>query len=296
MPNRLPPLNSLRFFAAAGRYLSFTQAAKSLFVTQAAVSHQIKALEDFLGVKLFRRRNRTLYLTVEGQSYYHEIKAILTHLSRATERVQAVSSKGSLTVSLPPSFAILWLVPRLADFNQEHPEIDVRIKAVDLADGSLTDDVDVAIYYGRGKWPDLQVDLLFSEYIVPVCSPDIITPEKPLSRVKDLAHHVLLHDADTKEWKTFAKMYNLTDLAINQGGIFSHSSMVLQAAIHGQGVALANNILVQPELEAKRLIAPLKERMQTNMGFYAVCHKAQATSGRNSAFREWITRVARAEH
>lgn len=150
MSRRLPPLNSLRVFEAAARHLSFTRAAEELFVTQAAVSHQIKALEEFLSLKLFRRRNRSLLLTEEGQSYFLDIKDIFTSIAEATDKVLERSEKGALTISLPPSFAIQWLVPRLADFNAQEPDIDVRIKAVDMDEGSLTDDVDVAIYYAVG--------------------------------------------------------------------------------------------------------------------------------------------------
>lgn len=130
MSKRLPPLNALRVFDAAARHLSFTKAAEELFVTQAAVSHQIKSLEDFLGLKLFRRRNRSLLLTEEGQSYYLDIKEIFSSINEATRKLQARSAKGALTVSLPPSFAIQWLVPRLSGFNSAYPGIDVRIQAV----------------------------------------------------------------------------------------------------------------------------------------------------------------------
>ena len=151
MSKRLPPLNALKVFDAAARHLSFTRAAEELFVTQAAVSHQIKALEDFLGLKLFRRRNRSLLLTEEGQSYYLDIKEIFSALNDATRKLQARSAKGALTVSLLPSFAIQWLVPRLTSFNQQHPGIDVRIQAVDREEDKLADDVDIAIFYGRGE-------------------------------------------------------------------------------------------------------------------------------------------------
>jgi LysR family glycine cleavage system transcriptional activator len=156
MSKRLPPLNSLRVFDAAARHLSFTKAAEELFVTQAAVSHQIKSLEDFLGLKLFRRRNRSLLLTEEGQSYYLDIKEIFSSLNEATRKLQARSAKGALTVSLPPSFAIQWLVPRLSGFNSAYPGIDVRIQAVDREEDKLADDVDVAIFHGRGNWPGLR--------------------------------------------------------------------------------------------------------------------------------------------
>ena len=151
MSKRLPPLNALRVFDAAARHLSFTRAAEELFVTQAAVSHQIKSLEDFLGLKLFRRRNRSLLLTEEGQSYFLDIKEIFSQLTEATRKLQARSAKGALTVSLLPSFAIHWLVPRLSSFNSAYPGIDVRIQAVDRQEDKLADDVDVAIFYGRGN-------------------------------------------------------------------------------------------------------------------------------------------------
>jgi Transcriptional regulator len=137
MSKRLPPLNALRVFDAAARHLSFTKAAEELFVTQAAVSHQIKSLEDFLGLKLFRRRNRSLLLTEEGQSYYLDIKEIFSSINEATRKLQARSAKGALTVSLPPSFAIQWLVPRLSGFNSAYPGIDVRIQAVDREEDKL---------------------------------------------------------------------------------------------------------------------------------------------------------------
>ena len=180
MSKRLPPLNALRVFDAAARHLSFTRAADELFVTQAAVSHQIKSLEDFLGLKLFRRRNRSLLLTEEGQSYFQDIKEIFSQLNEATRKLQARSAKGALTVSLLPSFAIQWLVPRLSSFNSAYPGIDVRIQAVDREEDKLADDVDVAIFYGRGNWPGLRVEKLYAEYLLPVCSPLLLTGEKAL--------------------------------------------------------------------------------------------------------------------
>ena len=158
MNERLPPLNALKAFEAAARHLSFTRASEELFVTQAAVSHQIKALEEFLGMKLFIRKNRTLLLTEIGQSYYLDIKEVFASLHEATKRLHAMGAKGSITVALPPSFAVQWLVPKLSDFSSKNPDIDVRIKAVDSDDGFLTDDVDLAIYYGKGRWSGLQAD------------------------------------------------------------------------------------------------------------------------------------------
>ncbi|MDX1304013.1 transcriptional regulator GcvA [Photobacterium sp.] len=295
MSRRLPPLNSLKVFEAAARHLSFTRAAEELFVTQAAVSHQIKALEEFLGLKLFRRRNRSLLLTEEGQSYFLDIKDIFSAISEATDKVLERGAKGALTISLPPSFAIQWLVPRLADFNQHHPEIDVRIKAVDLDEGSLTDDVDVAIYYGRGNWPGLRADKLYQEYLLPVCSPMLLTGPKPLRTLDDLKLHTLLHDTSRKEWKSYVRHFELTGMNVNQGPIFSHSTMVLQAAVHGQGIALGNNVLAQPELDAGRLVRPFDEILMSKNAFYLVCQEKQAETGRIQAFRDWVLAKAASE-
>ena len=219
MSRRLPPLNALKAFEAAARHLSFTRAAEELFVTQAAISHQIKALEEYLGIKLFRRKNRSLLLTEEGQSYFLDIKDIFASISEATDKLLARSAKGALTVSLQPSFAIQWLVPRLVKFSERHPDIDVRIKAVDMDEGSLTDDVDVAIYYGRGNWPGLRSDKLHTEYLIPVCSPLLLTGPKPLRTPDDLTRHTLLHDTSRRDWKAWFRQLDIDAPNVNQGPI-----------------------------------------------------------------------------
>ncbi|SUH13732.1 regulatory protein for glycine cleavage pathway [Salmonella enterica subsp. enterica] len=262
-------------FDAAARHLSFTRAAEELFVTQAAVSHQIKSLEDFLGLKLFRRRNRSLLLTEEGQSYFLDIKEIFSQLTEATRKLQARSAKGALTVSLPPSFAIQWLVPRLSSFNSAYPGIDVRIQAVDRQEDKLADDVDVAIFYGRGNWPGLRVEKLYAEYLLPVCSPLLLTGEKPLKTPEDLAKHTLLHDASRRDWQAYTRQLGLNHINVQQGPIFSHSAMVLQAAIHGQGIALANNVMAQSEIEAGRLVCPFNDVLVSKNAFYLVVMTAR---------------------
>ncbi len=295
MARRLPPLNALKAFEAAARNLSFTRAAEELFVTQAAVSHQIKILEENLGIPLFKRRNRSLLLTEEGQSYFLDIKDIFSHLNDATERLLARGAKGTLTVSLQPSFAIQWLVPRLSQFSDRHPDVDVRIKAVDMAEGSLTEDVDVAIYYGRGHWSGLQADKLYTEFLIPVCSPLLLTGDKPLLEPKDLDRHTLLHDTSRQDWKAWYKQAGLKTSNVNQGPIFSHSSMVIQAAIYGQGVALGYHVLVQPEMDAGRLVCPFDQPLVSNSAYYLVCQEQQAELGKIVAFREWMQEMIQQE-
>lgn len=288
MANRLPPLNALRAFEASARQLSFTRAAEELFVTQAAISHQIKALEDNLGIKLFMRKNRSLLLTEEGQSYYLDIKDVFNALHDATERLLARGEKGAITVSLQPSFAIQWLVPRLNTFNLLHPDIDVRIKAVDQPENSLTEDVDLAIYYGRGRWNGIHAEQLHTEYLIPVCSPLLLTGKKPLKKIEDLANHTLLHDTSRRDWKRWFKHVNVSGGNVNHGPIFSHSAMVLQAAIHGQGVALAHSVLATPDIDSGRLVCPFKEVLVSKNSYYIVCREQQLEMGKIAAFREWV--------
>ncbi|WP_026958933.1 MULTISPECIES: transcriptional regulator GcvA [Aliagarivorans] len=295
MARRLPPLNALKAFEAAARHLSFTRAAEELFVTQAAVSHQIKALEEFLGLKLFKRKNRALLLTEEGQGYFLDIKDIFISLTEATDRLLARGAKGTITVSLQPSFAIQWLVPRLAQFSELHPDIDVRIKAVDMYEGSLTDDVDVAIYYGLGNWSGLRADKLHTEYLIPVCSPNLLLGDKGLASPDDLQHHTLLHDTSRRDWKAWFKQVGLRQMNVNHGPIFSHSTMVLQAAVYGQGVALGHSVLAKPEIEAGRLVCPFDQVLLSKKAYYMVCKPSQAELGKIVAFREWMMSLVEKE-
>ncbi|EEG86652.1 LysR substrate binding domain protein [Proteus penneri ATCC 35198] len=258
-------------------------------MTQAAVSHQIKTLEEFLGLKLFRRRNRSLLLTEEGQSYYLDIKEIFSSINEATRKLLARSAKGALTVSLSPSFAIQWLVPRLSGFNQAYPGIDVRIQAVDREEDKLADDVDVAIFYGRGNWTGLRTDRLYAEYLIPVCAPSLLTGEKPLKTPSDLIYHTLLHDTSRRDWQSYVRQLEIQNqINVQQGPIFSHSSMVIQAAVHGQGVALVNNVMARSEIESGRLVRPFPDVLVSKNAFYLVCQDSQAELGKIAAFRQWI--------
>lgn len=294
MSKRLPPLNALRVFDAAARHLSFTRAAEELFVTQAAVSHQIKSLEDFLGLKLFRRRNRSLLLTEEGQSYFLDIKEIFSQLTEATRKLQARSAKGALTVSLLPSFAIHWLVPRLPALIQLIRELTFESRRLIVRKISWRMML-MWRYFMVGATGRGYGEKLYAEYLLPVCSPLLLTGEKPLKTPEDLAKHTLLHDASRRDWQTYTRQLGLNHINVQQGPIFSHSAMVLQAAIHGQGVALANNVMAQSEIEAGRLVCPFNDVLVSKNAFYLVCHDSQAELGKIAAFRQWILAKAAAE-
>jgi len=295
LANRLPPLKALRAFEASARQLSFTRAAEELFVTQAAISHQIKSLEEYLGIKLFMRKNRALLLSDEGQAYYLDIKDIFNAIHDATEKLLARGAKGAITVSTQASFAIQWLVPRLSAFNHLYSDIDVRIKAVDQAENSLTEDVDVAIYYGRGSWPNIHADKLHTEYLIPVCSPLLLSGKKPLNTVADLTNHTLLHDTSRRDWKRWFKQVGVKGVNVNHGPIFSHSAMVVQAALHGQGVALAYSVLAKPDIDSGRLVCPFNDVLVSKNAYYVVCRENQKDLGKIEAFRHWLLDMVASE-
>ncbi len=288
MSRRLPPLNSLRAFEAAARNLSFTRAADELHVTQAAISHQVKALEDFINVKLFTRRNRELLLTEEGQRYYPQIRDIFERLREATERVKGRGASGPLSVSVVPTFAISWLVPRLSLFREKYPDIDVRLKAVDGDVDFLSENIDVAVYFGHGDYPGLRVDRLLEEYLTPMCSPALLKGKQPLLTPADLAHHTLLHDGSVDAWRKWLKAAGVKGVKAERGPVFSHTSMVLQAAAHAQGVAIGHNVLAQSDLRSGRLVCPFELKLPLDEGYYLVCPQASADRPKILAFREWL--------
>ena len=206
MATRLPPLNALRTFEAAARHLSFTKAADELFVTQAAVSHQIRTLEEHLGTVLFRRMNRSLMLTDEGQALLPAVREAFDLLSAGVRRVQDLCSGGALTISTTPSFAASWLVGRLARFQALHPEIELQLSATARLVDFAREDIDCGIRYGMGDWPGLISQRLFQTALVPVCSPLLLNGANPLRRPDDLAQHTLLHALDDPDdWRLWLR-------------------------------------------------------------------------------------------
>jgi LysR family glycine cleavage system transcriptional activator len=295
MSRRLPPLNALRAFEAAARHLSFTRAADELHVTQTAISHQIKGLEERLGVRLFRRLPRGLLLTEEAQRYLPPVRDAFDRIAAATAQLAAGSSSGTLTVSVLPSFAAKWLVPRLGRFRATHPDLDLRISASSQLVDFARDDVDVAIRIGRGRYPGLRVDRLFGESMVPVCAPELLTGAHPLRRPEDLRHHVLLHDDDHTGWQLWLELAGVEGVDPRRGPIFTDSAMVVQAAAEGQGVALARSVLAAGDLAAGRLVQPFEVSVPQDLAYYLVSPEATAEQPRITAFRSWLLAEAEAE-
>jgi LysR family glycine cleavage system transcriptional activator len=284
---RLPPLNALRAFEAAARHLSFTRAAGELNVTQAAVSHQIRALEERLGRKLFRRVGRNLFLTDAAQIYLADLRAAFDRIDEATRRLEARDRGGVLNATVLPSFAAMWLLPRLGRFRAAHPDIDVRLSSDSEMVDFARSDFDIGVRTGRGRWPGLRAHLILTERLTVVCSPGLAR-SLGLREPRDLAKATLLHDEPRERWALWFRALGIEDVDAWRGPGFSHSNMVIQAAIAGQGVAVVGETLATDELEAGRLMRPFPETLPTDYSYYLVYLEAAAERPKIVAFRDWI--------
>lgn len=285
---RLPPLNALRAFECAARHLSFTRAAAELHVTQAAISHQVKALEEYLGLKLFRRLNRALLLTEEGQAYAASLNEAFALMQHATGRLYALQAASPLTVSVLPSFAARWLVPRLGRFRQRWPDADLLIdpstRLADLQGG----EVDVAIRYGRGRYPGLHAERLLGEALFPVCSPQLLASAGQLAQAADLARLPLLHDDDHGDWLAWLDAVGAKNVQAMRGSVFTDSSLLLQAAIAGQGVAMARGVLADDALREGLLVRPFPQSLPVELAYHLVCLPERAQQPKIARFRDWL--------
>ena len=298
MTGRLPSLNGLRAFEAAARHLSFTQAASELNVTQTAISHQIKRLEQELGVRLFVRQNRSLTLTPEASQYLPGVRAAFNDLKLATDRLLRKDQDHVLTVSTLASLAAKWLLPRLSAFQEAHPGIDVRITTSTGLVDFQRDNVDAAIRYGRGQWPGVRADWLMADEVFPVCSPALANGTKPLKCPEDLRDHVLLHtsNANSDDWRLWLTAAGLpANLSKQPGVTFDLIFVTIQAAIDGIGVAMGRTSYVQDDIAKGRLVVPFKIALPADAGFYLVSPQARADSPKLSAFREWLVTSVQAK-
>ncbi len=296
MSRNLPPLNALRAFEAAARHLSFTKAAEELHVTPAAISHQIKALEEQLGVPLFRRLTRALRLTQAGQAALPPLRDGFDKLADAVDLLRAHEESGAITVSLDPSFAAKWLVPRLDRLRAAHPDLDVRLDATDKLVDFQRDNVDLAIRYGGGNYPGLEAERLISEEIFPVCSPKLREGPEPLAQPGDLRHHTLIHlewdseDVTAPTWRMWLLAAGIHDIDFTRGPVFSMTTLALQAAIEGLGVALASSFLVADDLAAGRLVVPFDLSVcdPLDFAYHIVVPKRTADLPKVVAFKTWL--------
>ena len=293
MSTKLPSLSALQTFEAAARHGSFTAASRELHVTQGAVSHQIRALESELGYRLFVRRPRRVELTEEGRVLGEAVTRGLQQIGEALRSIDAQLGRGWLTVSISHSFAVRWLVPRLEDFRQIHPETDVRISSTNRMIDPRREEIDLCIRYGDGNYPGLDRELLINEEVFPVCSPALVDGPVPLRRPEDLRHHVLLHDdvlvdhprrAAWDHWLALAGL----DLDPTAGPHLSHTSMTMTAALAGQGVALGRTCLAADDLEAGRLVRPFGPSFRSPFSYWLVARPGGLRRKQVAEFIAWL--------
>jgi len=291
--SRLPPLNALRAFEVAARRGGFSRAAEELHVTPAAVSHQIKTLEAHLGVTLFQRLPRGLALTEGGRQLLPQLSRGFAHFARAVEGLNAGGLAGPLCVNTAPSFAALWLTPRLESFIRAYPDIEICVLAEESPPDLERGEVDVRIPYGLGDYPGLATRFLMGERIFPVCAPSLLNQLR-LRRFSDLRHHTLLHDINpgaeepSMTWRRWLRDADIAGIDADRGVKFGNSIMLAEAAVRGLGVALGRVSLVGDYLSTGRLVRPLKAARPADYAYYTVTTHAGAERPRVQAFLSWL--------
>ena len=297
----LPSLDLLRGFEAAARNLSFTKAAGELFVTQSAVSRQVKTIEDHLGVALFARRHRALLLTEAGHELYRATAQALRQLSDAAARIRQRGAGRTLTVTTTIGFASLWLIPRLADFRSQRPDIDIRIAADTRMLDLEREGIEIAIRYCTPKAAPEGAIKLFGEVVLPVCNPKLVTRSAPLATPADLRHHVLLHYNQPEwpspwlSWTVWLETMQLSSLKPAGSLRFGQYDQVIHAAIDGQGVALGTSPLVGQLIKQGKLIAPLAKKFDSPRAYFLVTSPGTAERPEVKEFAGWMIRLAKKE-
>jgi LysR family transcriptional regulator, glycine cleavage system transcriptional activator len=293
---RLPPLNAVRAFEAAARHDTFAAAGDELGVTPGAVAQHVKALEAWLGLSLFRRLpSRGVALTAAGERYAATIRDLLDGLADATARLRRGARENVLTVSTAPSFAAIWLIPRLGDLRRARPDLEIRVDASPGLTDFARDEVDVAVRMSRGtSFPGLRADRLFAEGFAPVCAPSLRDGPHPLRRPEDLADHVLLHEEDQPGipnltgWRQWLTAAGATGVDPDRGPRCSHTFMTLQMAVAGQGVALVPEVLAADALAAGQLVKPFDLVVPGAYAYFVVAPEAMADAPHVALFRDWI--------
>ena len=294
MGRSLPPLNSLRAFEVAARHMSISRAASELHVTPAAISHQIRLLEDHVGLPLFVRNGRGLALTDAGNAGLRELREGFSRLSAAMDAIDSLGEAGVLSVSVAPSFASKWLLPRLELFQSAHPEIDVHVSASMQLSDFMKDGIDLAIRYGAGRYSDLSVERLLTESVVPVCSPEYLMQHGPFYVPSDLTEATLLHDdspdndPSCPNWEMWLSAAGAPNIDSARGPRFNQSSLVIEAAALGRGVALAKTALAARDLRQGRLVQPFSSAVKVDFAYYVVAPRAKLNLPKVSYFIDWL--------
>lgn len=294
MPRDLPPLNALRAFESAALHLNFTKASEELFVTQGAVSRQIKRLEEDLGRPLFHRDGPNIELTPLGAAYRDAIIEGLAVIRRGTARVRKQAATPTLTLSVLPSFATLWLVPRIVAFQQEHPDLELRLAcSYDLVDFHRTPEIDAAIRFGRGNWPGVFAERLFDSEVFPVCSPALLKGNSPFRSKSEILDYPLIHATEAMDdWERWFAAADIEYPKQQPTTRYGDHMALQQAAMEGQGITLARSSLVETNLRSGRLIKPIDIRIRSRSSYYFVCPPGMQDSPHVGMFFAWLKRQA----
>jgi LysR family glycine cleavage system transcriptional activator len=294
MNSHLPPLSALRAFEAAARHMSFSKAATELHVTPAAISHQIHALEEDLGVMLFHRLNRSIELTASARVLLPGLTEAFAGIQASVGRLRAHNDTGALTVTASPSFAAKWLVLRLHRFQEKCPEVDARISATDALVDLAKGDYDIAIRYGAGRYPGLDVELLMKNEVFPACSPQLLAKGPPLRTPADLPAHALIHDQAIERdplaptWSMWLKAAGVENIPSITGLSFNNMHLALDATIAGHGVVLAQNTIAAADLAAGRLVRLFTLALPDPFAYYVVTAPGALERPKVRAFRDWL--------
>ncbi len=290
----IPALRALKAFEASARHLSFTKASHELHVTQAAVSHQIKSLEQATGVPLFKRYNRALKLTTEGKIYLMSIRESLERIEQATRQLSNQNSSGTLNISVLPSFATKWLSRRIWRFQQEFADIDLRISAFESLVDFKKDDCDVAIRYSKnGRFPNLESELLLTEEVFPVCSRRLWKKlDRKLEPIDLLSMQLLHEDYATEDWHDWFNAAGISPESQLRGTRFSHTVTMLESVENNQGFALGRTPLVQDDIDRGVLVAPFETRLKSQMAYYLVYPADHQTNTKFAVIRDWLFKEA----
>jgi LysR family transcriptional regulator, glycine cleavage system transcriptional activator len=298
MSQPLPPLNALRAFEATARHASFTRAAAELHVTPAALSHQIRGLEDFLGHKLFHRKARSIALTTAGELIYPGLHAAFAQVRRTVDLLDQGRDDRVLVVSAPPGFTAKWLAPRLYRFLMANPEIDARISASQAYANFTSDGIDVAIRNGREPFPGLHAQRLLDVRMLPVLSPRLAAENGGIASPEDLRRVPLIHDDSLAtlsgwvRWPDWLQAAGVEGMDVSRGLRFNSADHAIEATIEGAGVLLAHKALVLDDLRTGRLVAPFALELAADRAFYLVCPLGNEKRSKIAAFRTWIIEEA----
>jgi LysR family glycine cleavage system transcriptional activator len=287
---RLPPLSALRGFEAAARLNSFSKASSELFMTQSAISHQVKLLEEYFGQALFKRVNRTVEVTDAGIDFLKTTQLVLGQLQKGASRLEFFN-KGAVVLTTTPAFASQWLMPRLSEFKQNNPEIDAWIYTKYSQEELVNAEVDLAIWLGTGDWPNTQCIKLYSDTVTPLYAPSLLADGETIDSPEDLAKYSLIHVEQVErreDWNAWLTQEGVSDIESVAGYNFNDSSLALECALSGQGIVLGSTLLAHDLIASGQLIRPFEHSLETEFNYYLVYKKNNTREGNVQQMIDWI--------